>query len=127
MKSANWETSSPQRILLIKPSAIGDVVHALPVLALLRRKWPAAHIAWLVTPGCSSLIEGHPLLNEVILFERYTERELLRFDPSDADAAARAQRTIYDLTGLTDEEKCFAHFWSGYFYAHAVGRHDEDF
>ena len=64
---------------------------------------------------------------EVILFERYTERELLRFDPSDADAAARAQRTIYDLTGLTDEEKCFAHFWSGYFYAHAVGRHDEDF
>ena len=69
MKSANWETSSPQRILLIKPSAIGDVVHALPVLALLRRKWPAAHIAWLVTPACSSLIEGHPLLNEVILFQ----------------------------------------------------------
>jgi ADP-heptose:LPS heptosyltransferase len=31
----------PQRILLIKPSAIGDVVHTLPVWNLLRRHWPA--------------------------------------------------------------------------------------
>ena len=33
--------SPPQRILLIKPSAIGDVVHALPILNLLRKRWPA--------------------------------------------------------------------------------------
>lgn len=57
----------------------------------------------------------------VILFERYTERELLQFDPSNANEAARAQKTIYDLEDLSDEEKCFAHFWSGYFYAHATG------
>jgi lipopolysaccharide heptosyltransferase I len=60
----------PRRILIIKPSAIGDVVHALPILNLLRRTWPDAHIAWLVTPACANLIEGHPMLNEVILFER---------------------------------------------------------
>lgn len=60
----------PQRILIIKPSAIGDVVHALPVLNLLRRTWPDAHIAWLVTPLCSGLLEGHPQLDEIILFER---------------------------------------------------------
>ena len=62
--------SPPRRILLIKPSAIGDVVHALPILNLLRRKWPDAHIAWLLTPACSNLLDGHPMLNEVILFER---------------------------------------------------------
>ena len=62
--------SSPQRILLIKPSAIGDVVHALPVLNLLRRRWPGAHLSWLVTPACAGLLEGHPLIDEVILFER---------------------------------------------------------
>jgi heptosyltransferase-1 len=61
---------APQRVLIIKPSAIGDVVHALPVLNLVRRKWPAARISWLVTPACSGLLEGHPLLDEVILFER---------------------------------------------------------
>ena len=62
--------SPPRRILLIKPSAIGDVVHALPVLNLLRRTWPDAHVAWVLTPACANLLDGHPLLNEVILFER---------------------------------------------------------
>ena len=62
--------SPPRRILLIKPSAIGDVVHALPILNLLRRRWPDAHIAWLLTPACANLLEGHPLLDQIILFER---------------------------------------------------------
>lgn len=62
--------NSPSRVLLIKPSAIGDVVHTLPILTMLRRCWPAAHLAWLVTPACAGLLEGHPHLDEVILFER---------------------------------------------------------
>jgi lipopolysaccharide heptosyltransferase I len=60
----------PQRVLIIKPSAIGDVVHTLPILRLVRNKWPAAKVSWLVTPACSGLLEGHPLLDEVILFDR---------------------------------------------------------
>src|SRR5688572_11226481 len=68
-------TSPPGRILIIKPSAIGDVVHALPVLNLIRRKWPAAHVSWLVTPACAGLVEGHPQVDQVIRFER---RELGR-------------------------------------------------
>jgi lipopolysaccharide heptosyltransferase I len=60
----------PQRILIIKPSAIGDVVHALPVLNLLRRRWPDATIDWLVTPACAGLLEGHPQLDEPVLFNR---------------------------------------------------------
>jgi heptosyltransferase-1 len=60
----------PARILILKPSAIGDVVHALPVLNLLRKTYPQAHIAWLVTPACAGLLEGHPLLNEVVRFDR---------------------------------------------------------
>jgi lipopolysaccharide heptosyltransferase I len=61
--------NSPKRILLIKPSAIGDVVHTLPVWNLLRGHWPEAQISWLVTPACAGLIEGLPGLN-VIRFER---------------------------------------------------------
>ena len=63
-------STPPKRILIIKPSAIGDVVHALPVLHLLRKRWPDAHISWLITPACASLIEGHPELDQVILFDR---------------------------------------------------------
>jgi lipopolysaccharide heptosyltransferase I len=62
--------SPPERILIIKPSAIGDIVHALPVLNLVRKKWPAAKISWLVTTSCAGLLDGHPQLDEVILFNR---------------------------------------------------------
>ncbi len=61
--------NSPRRILLIKPSAIGDVVHTLPVWNLLRNHWPSAEISWLVTPGCAGLLDGLPGLN-VLRFER---------------------------------------------------------
>ena len=55
----------------------------------------------------------------MIVFHRDTEEEIVRFDPSDGDAAAQAQKTIYDSDRLDPEQKCFAHFWAGYFYAHA--------
>lgn len=68
--------------------------------------------------------EGNWLLQQIggeaILFHEYTDDEIVRFDPSDANAAAKAQKVIHDSDKLTDEEKCFAHFWSGYFYALAV-------
>jgi hypothetical protein len=57
----------------------------------------------------------------VILFQRYTEEEIVRFDPNDGNAAARAQSAIHHSDLLTDEQKSMAHFWSGYFYGHATG------
>ena len=38
----------PRRILLIKPSSLGDIVHAMPVVAAFKRRWPSAHLTWLV-------------------------------------------------------------------------------
>ena len=55
----------------------------------------------------------------VHLFHRYTEEEIVSFNPGDGDAVAKAQKTIHDAPQLTEEQKCFAHFWSGYFYAHS--------
>ena len=85
--------SPPRRILIIKPSAIGDVVHALPILNLLRRQWPEAHISWLVTPACAGLLERHPQLDDVIRFER---RELGRGWRSPR-AAFELYRFMHDL------------------------------
>lgn len=59
-----------ERILLIKPSSLGDVIHALPVLHGLRRRYPKAHIAWLVSTGCLALLEGHPMIDALIPFDR---------------------------------------------------------
>jgi heptosyltransferase I len=66
----NDPLNTPQRVLIIKPSAIGDIVHALPVLPRLKKRWPSAKISWLVAPAGAALIERHPLLDEVIPFER---------------------------------------------------------
>lgn len=60
--------------------------------------------------------------NEVILYHRWTEEEIVRFDPNSADASSRAQGVIANDERLDAEQKSFAHFWSGYFYAHGGGR-----
>src|ERR1051325_672966 len=59
------------RILLIKLSAVGDVVHALPVLAGLRARFPAARIDWLVRPDCADLVRCHAALSNVVPFPRH--------------------------------------------------------
>lgn len=59
-----------ERILIIKPSSFGDVIHALPVLNGLRERYPRARISWLVANSCAGLLEGHPALDEAIRFDR---------------------------------------------------------
>jgi lipopolysaccharide heptosyltransferase I len=63
-------TLSPQRVCLIKPSALGDIVSALPVLSALRQRWPDAWIAWVVNSSFRGLLDGHPALDEVIPYDR---------------------------------------------------------
>ena len=59
-----------ENILLIKPSSLGDIVMALPALAALRRGLPQARISWLIRPEFAPLIEGHPHVDEIVLFDR---------------------------------------------------------
>jgi 3-deoxy-D-manno-octulosonic-acid transferase/heptosyltransferase-1 len=57
-------------ILIVKLSAIGDVIHTLPSLAALRRLYPEANITWVVEDASSDLISGHPYLDKVIVSHR---------------------------------------------------------
>ncbi len=59
-----------RRIALIKPSALGDIVHSLPVLTALRRRYPQAYIAWVVNHSYEGLLQGHADLNATIPFHR---------------------------------------------------------
>ena len=62
--------SDPARILIIKPSALGDVVHTLPVLRLLRKRFPSATIDWVISAPLAPLLEGHPDLQDPIPLHR---------------------------------------------------------
>jgi 3-deoxy-D-manno-octulosonic-acid transferase/heptosyltransferase-1 len=57
-------------ILIVKLSAIGDVIHTLPSLAALRKLYPDAHITWVVEEAAAELITNHPYLNDVIISRR---------------------------------------------------------
>lgn len=64
-------------ILIIKLSAVGDVVHTLPALAELRRLYPQAHITWVIEEAAADLITGHPALDQVLISGR--KRWLMAF------------------------------------------------
>ncbi|MEZ4575927.1 MAG: hypothetical protein R2857_13595 [Vampirovibrionales bacterium] len=54
--------SDPPRICLVRLSALGDVIHTLPLLGQLRDALPDAHLGWIVEPAAEPLVNNHPLL-----------------------------------------------------------------
>lgn len=60
----------PRSILVVKPSSLGDVVHTLPAVSLLKRTWPEARLRWVVNPEWAPLLEGNRDLDEIIIFPR---------------------------------------------------------
>jgi len=60
----------PRRILIIKPSALGDITLALPVLSAMKRSFLEAKISWFVRSEFAPLITAHPYISDIILFDR---------------------------------------------------------
>lgn len=58
------------KILLLKPSSLGDVIQAVPVLRLLKLYYPQSQIFWWIDSGLAPLLEGDPDLAGVVRFER---------------------------------------------------------
>lgn len=60
----------PDRILLIKLSALGDVIQTLPTLEAIRRAYPQAEITWLVEEAAAPILEYHPALDSLLVSRR---------------------------------------------------------
>ena len=88
-----------RNILLIKLSAIGDVVQTFPVLNKLRRRYPAARLDWLVTPEIGELLAHNPAISNVIEFSRDEWSTPWRGAPyvSAARLVAKLRAVPYDL------------------------------
>lgn len=54
------------RILVVRLSAMGDIIHALPAVASLKRSFPSSRLSWLVKQKWLALLEGNPYVDEVI-------------------------------------------------------------
>lgn len=56
----------PRHVAIVKLSALGDVVHALPVASAVKRSWPTARVTWIVERRIASVLAGHGAVDEVV-------------------------------------------------------------
>ncbi|MDP8244462.1 MAG: glycosyltransferase family 9 protein [Candidatus Hinthialibacter antarcticus] len=68
-------TDGIERILFVRLSALGDCISSMPVLCALRRRFPKAHIAWLIQDNSLPIIQNLKMIDEVIVFPRARWRE----------------------------------------------------
>lgn len=61
---------APRRIAIIKPSALGDVVQALPLLPVLRQRFPASSLTWVIQRELQDIVAGHPCVDHLIGIDR---------------------------------------------------------
>jgi lipopolysaccharide heptosyltransferase I len=96
-----------KNILIIKPSSLGDIVLALPALSALRSSFPDAKISWLIRPEFAPLLENHPHLDEIIIFDRkllgkgwYNPRALASLLSLIRRLRRSSFDAVFDLQGL---------------------------
>jgi heptosyltransferase-1 len=95
------------RLLVVKTSSMGDVVHAMPVVADILRHHPEARIDWLVEPSFAAIPQMHPALNQVhtVAWRKWRGQLLSGATWSAMSTLRRALRAaqydqVLDLQGL---------------------------
>ncbi len=100
MKSSSGRLAGiePAHVCIIKPSSLGDVVHAMPILSALRSIWPSAHLTWVVNAPFRELLQGHRDLDELIVYDRRGKGIDRSGIGGMAQLLGRLRRGRYDLT-----------------------------
>src|SRR5436305_48922 len=91
---------TPRRIALIKPSALGDIIHALPVLNALRSRFPAAHITWVVNRSYEPLLRDHVALPATPTFGRGATESAVKLSRFARGLRPGRFDLVVDLQGL---------------------------
>jgi heptosyltransferase-1 len=61
---------TPKKILIVKPSSLGDVVHSLPFLYSMKSCFPRSEIHWVIAKGLEGLLDGNPMINRLIVINK---------------------------------------------------------
>lgn len=96
-----------KKILIIKPSSLGDVIHSLPFLNALRTCFPRDEIHWVIARGLEDLVECHPMIDRVIVINKDTWKKISMTGETLHEAAQlfrtlrqEAYDMVIDLQGL---------------------------
>ena len=102
MSTPALELDRINRILIIKLSSIGDVVHTFPMLTALRRRFSKASIAWLVQSASAELVSGHQALDATYVLGNYRTNILpeagTQWFQSGRQLARRLRAEQFDLS-----------------------------
>lgn len=79
----------PKKILIVKPSSLGDVVHSLPFLNAVKTCFPKAEIHWVIAKGLETLFEGHPMIDKLVIIHKDMWKKI-----------THAQRTVKEIRSL---------------------------
>lgn len=85
-----------RNILVVKLSAIGDVIHSLPVSYALKETFPQAKITWVVEPPAYDILSNNPYIDRIIGFEKKKFKSLRGFMKEIGPFAKEIQQVKYD-------------------------------
>lgn len=70
----------PKKILIVKPSSLGDIIHSLPFLRVIKDCFPKAEIHWIVAKGFEGLLENHPMVKKLWVIRKDQWKNLKKID-----------------------------------------------
>ena len=129
--------SKGARILVVRLSSMGDIIHTLPAVATLKHSFPSSHLTWVVRPTWAPLLEGNPFIDRLVLLERrdwqtirnaWKELRWIRYDfaidfqgliQSALVASAARPDRIYGFHQSQLREKLAALFYSNRVFANS--------
>lgn len=95
------------KILVIKPSSLGDVIHALPFLNAVKESFPTAEIDWVISKSLKGLLEDNPLINKLIVLNKDSWKNIKKLPKTLAEIAQLKRHLkmkhynfVVDLQGL---------------------------
>lgn len=86
-----------RNILVVKLSAIGDIIHALPVSYAIKETFPEAKVTWVVEPPAYDLLTNNPYIDEIIVFEKKKFKSIGGFIKHIPAFAALLKAGHYDV------------------------------
>jgi len=95
------------KILIIKPSSLGDVIHALPFLKAVKDSYPESIVDWVISSNLKGLLQGNPLINDLIIFDKDSWKDIRNLPKTFRDISRFKKRLaenyyeiVVDIQGL---------------------------
>jgi heptosyltransferase-1 len=95
------------KILIIKPSSLGDIIHALPFLKAVKDTFPESRVDWVISKNLKGIIEEHPLIDNLIIFDKDSWKSVKRLPETLSEISklrqslkSRHYDIVVDLQGL---------------------------